>query len=126
MKRNHPLFVGEIVFDVDNGYFGVITELTDNKAVLDMCGKHKGVDNIPHGWCEMENKTMFDEEISEEEMKWETTNLDMLYQIAWGIKDSRTENIVCYEHIDDGELKDYPYFSPYLNENLYGFETEPA
>lgn len=121
IKRNHPLFVGEVVFDCDKMYFGVITELTENYAVIDMNGLPKGCE-VKRGWCEMENRLMFDEEIKEEETKWNCDNLSNLYQIAWGIKDKRTENIVCYEHINMEE--DYPYYSPYLNENLFNFEIE--
>lgn len=121
IKRNHPLFVGEIVFDCDVMFFGVITELTDNSAVIDMNGKVKG-DYVVRGWCEMENKLMLDDELTEEDTKWNCDNLSNLYQIAWGIKDSKTENIVCYEHIKMED--DYPYYSPYLNENLYNFEVE--
>ena len=122
--RNHELTLGEIVFDINKGVFGVIVELTDKKAVIDMNGKYSDAvpKNIPNGWCEMENKLMFDEEITDGELVWETEELDELYQIAWGILDSRTENIVCYEHIEfeDG----YPYYSPYLNENLFNFEID--
>lgn len=124
--RNHPLRVGEIVFDIDVCFFGVIVELTENKAVLDMNGKTIGL-NVKSGWCENENRLMFDEELSEDELKWECDNLDNLYQVAWGVKDKRTENVVCYEHIemyDDEHDIEYPYFSPYLNENLYHFEVD--
>lgn len=114
--RNHKLKVGEVVFDNNVGFYGVIVELTENSAVLDMNGKIKGI-NLPNGWCETENKMMFDEEIEEKDLRWECDDLNSLYQIAWGIKDSRTENIVCYEHIAD-----YPYYSPYLDENLFNFE----
>ena len=118
--RNHKLKVGEVVFDIDAGFYGVIVELTENSAVLDMNGKIKGV-NLPSGWCEMENKMMYDEEMEENDLHWECDDLNALYQIAWGIKDSRTENIVCYEHI---EMEDeYPYYSPYLDENLFNFEV---
>lgn len=121
IKRNHPLFVGEIVFDYDKGYFGVIVELTDKMAVIDMNGTPKKTD-VKRGWCELENRTMFDEEITEEETKWTCDDLNSLYQVAWGVIDRRTENIVCYEHVlMDGE---YPYFSPYLDENLYNFEVD--
>ena len=121
IKRNHPLFIGEIVFDYDLGFFGVIVELTDTTAVLDMNGIPKKT-NVKRGWCEMENKIAFDSEITEEETIWTCDNLVSLYQVAWGIMDKRTENIVCYEHIitENG----YPYFSPYLEENLYNFEVE--
>lgn len=118
--RNHKLKVGEVVFDTDVCFFGVIVELTDNSAVLDMNGKILGT-NLPNGWCEMENRLMFDEEITDDELRWECDDLNHLYQIAWGIKDSRTENIVCYEHIE--MENEYPYYSPYLNENLFNFEV---
>ena len=121
-ERNHPLFVGEVVFDVDKMFFGVITELTKDKAVLDMNGKPKN-SNVTIGWCEKENRIMFDVEITEEETKWECNSLDSLYQIAWGIVDCRTENIVCYEH-NEMTNEDYPFYSPYLDENLFNIETE--
>lgn len=117
--RNHPLAVGEVVFDLNQNYFGVITELTDGHAKIDM----NGPANQPYirpGWCEYENRLMMDMDVREEDLVWETDDLDALYQVAWGVKDARTENIVCYEHqeFDDG----YPYYSPYLEENLYEFE----
>lgn len=118
--RNHNLRIGEVVFDTNVSFYGVIVELTENSAVLDMNGKIKGV-NLPNGWCEMENKMMFDEEIEEKDLRWECDDLNVLYQVAWGIKDNRTENIVCYEHIDMED--EYPYYSPYLNENLFNFEV---
>ena len=120
--RNHPLTIGEVVFDLNNNYFGVIVELGENYAKLDMNGKTTDGLNLPWGWCEYENKIMFDYEIKEDELIWETDDLDALYQVAWGVKDNRTENIVCYEH---QEFEDnYPYYSPYLEENLYNFEVE--
>jgi hypothetical protein len=125
MKRNHPLTIGEIVFDVRTQFFGVIVELTEEKAVLDMNGKYnpKYVPNtIPMGWCEAEIIKMFDEEITEGELMWETEELNELYQIAWGVYDCREGNLVCYEHL---EFEDkYPYYSPYLDENLFEFEVE--
>lgn len=118
--RNHNLKVGEIVYDNNLQLFGVIVALTNDFATLDMNGKTTGNPTMPIGWCEMENKMMFDYDIEETETKWNTDCLNDLYQIAWGIKDNRTENIVCYEH----NIEEYPYFSPYLNENLYNFEVE--
>lgn len=120
IKRNHNLQVGEVVYDNGVQYFGVIVELGDDYAKLDMNGK-SNVENLPCGWCEMENKLMFDEELNEENLVWETNNLDELYQVAWGIKDNRTDNIVCYEHMMFEDA--YPYYSPYLNENLFNFEV---
>ena len=122
-KRNHPLTIGEIVFDIDVMCFGVLVKLENGVATIDMNGipKDKYNPNVPCGWCEMENKFMFDEEITENELMWTTDNLDNLYQVAWGVKDTRTENLVCYEH---NNLEDeYPYYSPYLNENLFSFEV---
>lgn len=121
--RNHILRKGEIVFDVAKQVFGVIVELTDSKAVLDMNGVYGNSvpKTVPIGWCEAENKKMFDEEITDEELIWETEELDELYQIAWGVY-GRDDNLVCYEHI---EFEDkYPYYSPYLDENLFEVEVE--
>ena len=120
--RNHKLTIGEIVFDVNKRVFGVIVELNDNKAVLDMNGKYSDAvpKNIPIGWCERENKIMFDEEITDDELVWETEELDELYQVAWGVTD-REGNVVCYEHIEFED--EYPYYSPYLDENQFNFEV---
>lgn len=119
--RNHPLSVGEVVFDLNENYFGVIIELSDGHAKLDMNGPATEPSVRP-GWCEYENRLMMDMDVREEDLVWETDDLDALYQVAWGIVDRRTENIVCYEHqeFDDG----YPYYSPYLEENLFNFEVE--
>ena len=114
-KRNHPLKVGEVVFDCDNMLFGIITELTPSKAVLEM---NK---DFEHNFdCLEENLTMMDSEITEEEETWETDNLDSLYQMAWDVLESQERFPVCYEHQPD---IDYPYYCPYINENLYSFET---
>ena len=78
--------------------------------------------DLPMGWCEYENKTMMDSEIKEDELTWETKDLNMLYQVAWGVRDKRTDNLVCYEHVVMED--EYPYYSPYLEENLYNFEVE--
>lgn len=119
--RNHDLFNGEVVFDLGKQLFGVIVEISANKAVIDMNGETKN--NYPYrGWCEYENRAMFDCEITEDDLVWETDVLDDLYQVAWGTTDLRTGNIVCYEHNDIGE--GYPYYSPYLDENLYTFEVD--
>lgn len=117
--RNHPLTVGEVVFDLNQNYFGVIVELSDGHAKLNMNGESP---DARIGWCEYENRAMMDQEIREEDLAWETDDLDALYQVAWGVKDTRTENIVCYEHQEFDD--EYPYYSPYLEENLYNFEVE--
>jgi hypothetical protein len=123
--RKHPLTIGEIVFDVNTRFFGVIVELTDDKAVLDMNGMYNNdyvPKDLPLGWCEKENRQMFDCEIEENELKWETNELDDLYQVNWNVVDEREENYVCYEHNEMND--DYPYYSPYLDENLFYFETK--
>lgn len=115
-KRNHELVVGEVVFDCDNMTFGIITVLTPTKAVLEM---NK---DFEHDFdCLEENLTMMDSEITENEQKWETDNLMGLYQVDWGRVDLREELPVCFEH--DPNI-DYPFYSPYLDENLYRFETK--
>ena len=126
--RNHPLTLGEVVFDLNQNYFGVITELgysADGKqhAKISMVAQSTYPNaNLPIGWCEYENKIMMDCEITENDLEWETDDVDALYQIAWGVKDVRTENIVCYEHQESDD--EYPYYSPYWDENLYNFEVE--
>ena len=128
--RNHELFVGEVVFDLNKIYFGVITDIVkdeNGKVVevkIDMNGDSK---EVVKGWCEYENKIMIemiDCEITENDLVWTTDDIDALYQVAWGVKDSRTENIVCYEHQEFGEDFEFPYYSPYLEENLFNFEVE--
>lgn len=107
--RNHPLKIGETVYDYNVNYWGVITSLKDGKATLAM-----------NGDTYQENIRMFDCEIPEEETEWETNDLDALYQIAPGLV-ARDGNIICYEHYYTRD--NYPYFSPYLDENLFSFET---
>jgi hypothetical protein len=114
--RNHPLKVGEVVFDCDNMLFGIITELTPTKAVLEM---NK---DFAHNFdCLEENTTYFDCEIGEDEQKWETENLEELYQMAWDRAEWQDRFPVCYEHQPD---IDYPFYCPYLDENLYRYETQ--
>ena len=119
-QRNHPLKVGEIVYDNDFCLFGVIVELDDKHAVLDMSAVP--ADGKWSGWCEQENLKYFVTKLEEEDLRWEQENLNQLYQMAWDIVDCQEGNVVCYEHNDIGE--GYPYFSPYHYENLYNFETE--
>ena len=124
IKRNHPLTIGEKVFDVNMMYiYHIIAIDTDHDIVyLSMTD-----DDIA------ENLKMFDCELEEKDY---TTDSDELavYQFAKGIVDRRSGNPVCFEHDTEigrgsedyveGELY-YPYFSPYLDENLFTFETMP-
>ena len=98
------------MFDYWVGVWGYIREIReDGTILLEM-----------DGWALEENKKMFDSEIAEDECEWVTNHPDMLYQIAKGLV-GRDGNIICYEH---GETEDnYPYFSPYLDENLFSFEV---
>lgn len=120
--RNHPLTIGEVVFDLNKNYFGVITNLENGIATIDMNGKTLDGLNIPCGWCEYENKMMMDCEITEDDLVWTTDDLDALYQMAWGYRDTRNFDLVCYEHQDFDD--EYPFYSPYKEENLYNCEVE--
>lgn len=119
--RNHPLTIGEVVFDLNKNYFGVITKLENGIATIDMNGKTMNGLNIPCGWCENENKIMFDCEITENDLVWTTDDLNALYQVAWGVKDNRWDCLVCFEHTETRD--NYPYYSPYFDENLFSIET---
>ena len=62
---------------------------------------------------------MFDLDCEDDAMEWETDD-DAIYQFADGVTDAREGNPVCYEHTSS----DYPFYSPYLYDNLYAFEVE--
>lgn len=108
MKRNHELYVGERVYDANKQYVGHIKELKAEKAIIEMIGDD-----------ENENRLMFDCEIEENELVWETET-EALYQFVPDLYD-REGNPICYEHMETED--EYPYFSPYLFENLFSFET---
>lgn len=123
IKRNHPLFVGEKVFEVNMMYIYHITAINEDGTIsLSMTG-----DDIA------ENLKMFDCELEESDYETDSDEL-AVYQFAKGIVDRRGGNPVCFEHDTEigkgsedyveGELY-YPYFSPYLEENLFTFETMP-
>lgn len=116
-KRNHELFVGERVFDYNKGYIGTIKSINDNNG-----GGKRGMSIVELEMSpadERENLLMFDCEINDDDLKW-TSYPYALYQFADGLV-ARDGNPVCYEHTDTRD--NYPYFSPYLNENLFSFET---
>jgi hypothetical protein len=107
-KRNHPLFIGEKVFDCEKMYIGTVVAINGDKVKLEMMGDD-----------EQENLRMFDCEITEDELAWETSE-NSVYQFAKGVF-GRDGNPVCYEH---NETRDnYPFYSPYLDENLFKIET---
>ena len=107
MNRHHPLFVGEKVYDIGMELICEIVEINGDKVKV---SQEKYVE---------ENKKMFDLDCEEDGMVWES-DADGLYQFADGITDAREGNPVCYEHTSI----DYPFFSPYLYENLYTFEVD--
>lgn len=123
IKRNHPLTVGEKVFDVNTMYIYHITAINEDGTIsLSMTDNDIA-----------ENLKMFDCELEESDYETDSDEL-AVYQFAKGIVDRRGGNPVCYEHDTEigwgsdgyveGELY-YPYFSPYLDENLFTFETMP-
>jgi hypothetical protein len=118
-KRKHNLYVGEIVFDVDKMLFGTITKIENGTYTLDMT---KRGTIKPYFDIEKENREMFDCDLTEDDLVWTCKDAVALYQIAWGIVDSRWGELVCYEHTKT--MDDYPYYSPYLDENLFKIETE--
>lgn len=124
IKRNHPLTIGEKVFDINTWLIYHITAINEDGTIsLSMTD-----DDIA------ENLKMYDCEITEEEYEYVENDLSAIFQFAKGIVDRRSGNPVCFEHDTEvGEGSDgyvegelyYPYFSPYLNENLFTFETMP-
>lgn len=107
MNRHHPLYVGEKVYDNNAELICEVVEINGQNVVV---SQEKYVE---------ENKKMFDLDCEKEPMKW-VADADELYQFADGITDRREGNPVCYEHTSI----DYPFFSPYLYENLYTFEVD--
>ena len=122
IKRHHPLTVGEKVFDIDTWLIYHITAINEDGTIsLSMTD-----------YDIAENLKMFDCEITEKDYEYVENNFCGIYQFAKGIVDGREGNPVCYEHDTEmgkdsdgyveGELY-YPYYSPYLDENLFAFET---
>ena len=107
VNRHHPLYVGEKVFDNNEQLICEIVEINGKKVKV---SQEKYIE---------ENKKMFDLDCEDDAMEWETDD-DAIYQFADGVTDTREGNPVCYEHTSS----DYPFYSPYLYENLYAFEVE--
>lgn len=108
-QRHHPLQIGEKVYDLATEYIYHIAGFNENGMVRISMSD----------WDIEENLRMFDCEITEAEYD----NLafpDDLYQFAPDLV-ARDGNPVCYEHQETED--DYPYFSPYLYENLFGIEV---
>ena len=107
VNRHHPLYVGEKVFDNTEQLICEVIEINGEKVKV---SQEKYIE---------ENKKMFDLDCEDDTMEWETDD-DAIYQFADGVTDTREGNPVCYEHTSS----DYPFYSPYLYENLYTFEVE--
>lgn len=107
VNRHHPLYVGEKVYDTYGGLICEVVEINGKKVKV---SQEKYIE---------ENKKMFDPDCEEDAMAWETED-DAVYQFADGVIDARDGNPVCYEHTSI----DYPFYSPYLCENLYAFEVK--
>ena len=106
VNRHHPLYVGEKVFDDTEQLICEVIEINGEKVKV---SQEKYIE---------ENKKMFDLGREDDAMEWEADD-DAIYQFADGVTD-REGNPVCYEHTSS----DYPFYSPYLYENLYAFEVE--
>ena len=124
IKRNHPLTIGEKVFDVNMVYVYHITAIDNELGIVYLSMTDDDI---------AENLKMFDCELEEKDYTTDSPEI-AVYQFAEGIVDRRSGNPVCFEHDTEigigadgyveGELY-YPYFSPYLEENLFTFETIP-
>ena len=111
-KRHHELFFGERVYDANTMLVYHIVGFDENGLV--QLGMSDG--DIK------ENKLMFDCELAEEEYERTAFPAD-LYQFVPGLV-ARDGHPVCYEHQETED--NYPYYSPYLMENLFAFETFKA
>lgn len=109
--RVKPLAVGDTVFDCRMHLFAVITRIDKFGSVhLDQSK------TLEH------NKQHFDYDPELENATWIVTDPNCLYQLVPDRVDSRMKMPVCYEH--NSTQDNYPYYSPYLDENLFLFETE--
>lgn len=120
-KRNHELTIGEIVFDDQHHLFGVITSIDAEKGIytLDMTKKDP---EHPDFDCKEENQDYFEFWIHDD--IWTCEEANQLYQINWKVVDCRWNKAVCYEH--QKTMDNYPFYSPYLEENLFNIEVEKA
>ena len=107
--RHHELSVGERVYDEYAGAWGRITAILGDITSITM-----NEEDIK------ENEYLLDGEVTDEMTSWHSKDPAYIYQEAPGLK-GRDGHPICYEHI---ELEaGYLYFSPSLEENLFGFET---
>lgn len=108
--RVKPLAVGDTVFDCKVHLFAVITNIDKFGSVhLDQSK------TLEH------NKQHFDYDPELENATWIVSDPNCLYQLVPGRVDHRKGMPICYEH--NSTQDNYPYYSPYLDENLFLFET---
>lgn len=108
-QRHHPLTIGEKVFDTGKNLLAHVIKVTPKTVLL---SQDSTLD---------ENIREFDTDAGEDPMEWRA-NKENVYQFVPGLVDHRLGLPVCAEH----NQIDYPFFSPYLYENLYHFETIPC
>lgn len=109
--RVKPLAVGDKVFDRSKHLVAVITQILPNGVVV-LSQK----DTLKY------NRLFFDPIPETNGYAWKVLFPTDIYQFVPDRVDSREKMPVCYEHINTQD--NYPYYSPYLNENLFLCETE--
>lgn len=109
--RVKPLAVGDTVFYSEKHLVAVITEIRPNGVVI-LSQK----DTLEH------NRRYFNSEPETEGFTWGVLDPTDIYQFVPDRLDSRKKMPICYEHQKTQD--NYPYYSPYLDENLFLFETE--
>lgn len=113
--RNHELFIGEKVFDTEKMLVCEIVEFLNNYP-------NPQVRVSQENYLDY-NKIHFDLDCEEDGMEW-LTDESSIYQFVPDRVDSRESMPICYEHCEEIGEEPYPYYSPYLNENLYEIETD--
>ena len=117
--RNHELKFGERVFDCDMMAFGTfVGTIIDGTAKVVLTDADIALNTEFMGAEDYED---FINAINDKSYWF--TDENSLYQFAED-KVGRDNNPVCYEHNDTED--EYPYYSPYLNENLFNFEVFTA
>lgn len=106
----HRVKIGEKVFDYCKEYVCEVVKFLDNGMVL-----------VNKGKFSEHNRNQFDLDEAKDEDEWEVEE-GYLYQFADGMIDVREGMPVCIEHMPDTK-NNYPYYSPYLQENLFSFEV---
>ena len=110
-RRVKPLAIGDTVFDCEVHLFAEIVNIDkfgfvhlDQSKTLELNKRHFDYD------AELYNAT------------WVVSDTDCLYQLVPGRVDHREGLPICYEH--NTTMDNYPYYSPFLDENLFYIETK--